>query len=491
MAASRSPGSARVAAHAAPACMPGCLLLSGVFEGPLARVELVATCDIPDLRQYGVAAYTNGASSGNNYTFGEGSLNIGQFLYLSRNDGFREFFGVEPTVLNPLNSDFALGTSGDDAFEVFFNGTVIDTFGEVGVDGTNTSWEFMDGWAYRSSGTGPDGTTFELSSWTFGNGAWKRLVDGSWNYFATNAAADSPMPIGQYSLAPLPPMIPMPRSPPCMPSPAPRPPPPPSPPPSPPSPPPPSPPPSPPAPPPATARSVALGVGYCRDASGGNPWGFAANCLDTVQECGQACEARANCAGFAFASPDTLWAQLATSAGHFNKCESGSGRCALYLGQAIATQASGDSGYVAHRLDPAPPSPPPPPLPPLPPPPPPLPPAQCDAAVLAQEYAVSDTHQCSGNHYGVCSSGACSCGQCMESCTNAVNNWGHPIVCMGWHPQVKARRFLLRLRLVVLPSWLEGWARRCAASAEASAAAWEPVVAPHARLDCHDQRRVP
>ena len=378
-----------------------------------------------------------------------------------------------------MNSDFALGTSGDDAFEVFFNGTVIDTFGEVGVDGTNTSWEFMDGWAYRSSGTGPDGTTFGLSSWTFGNGAWKRLVAGSWNYFATNAAADTPMPIGQYSLAPLPPMIPMPRSPPCMPSPAPHPPPPPSPPPSPPSPPPPSPPPSPPAAPPATARSVLLGVGYCRDSDGDDPWGFAGSCRDSVQACGQACEARANCAGFAFASPDTLWAQLATSAGHFNGCESGSGRCALYIGQAVPTQASGDVGYVAHRLDPAPPSPP---LPPLPPPPPPAQ-AQCDAAALAQEYAVSDTQQCSGDAWRECTNGACSCGQCMESCTNAVDGWGNPVVCMGWHPHVKR------------PPRASSYVCQRAGLAPAQpvgAAVWEPAAASEpvvARLDCRSQWR--
>ena len=423
--------------------MPGCLLLSGVFEGPLTGVELFAACDIPDLRQYGVTAYPNGASSGNNYTFGDGSLRVGQFLYLSRNDGFREFFGIAPTVA-PLLAwnetvlpQQALGTKGDDVFEVLFNGTVIDTFGEIGVDGTNTSWEFMDGWAYRSSATGPDGTTFALASWTFGNGAWKRLLDGSWNYFATNAAADNPMPIGQYSLAPPSPPPPTPASPPTPLSPLSTP--------------------SPPAAPPATARSVFLGVGYCRDATGYNPWGLAGSCHDSVQKCGQACEARADCACFAFASPDTLPAHL--HAGHLNGCEAGSGRCALYIGQAVATQASEDVGYVAHRLDPAPP------WPPLPPPPPRTPPAlaQCDVAVLAQEYSVSDTQQCSGNHFGVCSSGACSCGQCMESCTNAVNGWGNPIVCMGWHPQVKRPPdpSLCRLRPVVPPGWLKGWGRPC------------------------------
>ena len=118
--------------------------------------------------------------------------------------------------------------------------------------------------------------------------------------------------------------------------------------------------PPPPSPPPATTRSVALGVGYCRDASGGSSaWQINSNCLDSVQECGQAAEATANCACFAYASHDTL-----PIGSKLDGCKAaGSGRCVLYIGLAVATQASGNVGYVAHRLDPAPP------LPPLPPPP--------------------------------------------------------------------------------------------------------------------------
>ena len=109
---------------------------------------------------------------------------------------------------------------------------------------------------------------------------------------------------------------------------------------------------SPPSPPLATARSVALGVGYCRNASGSNPWSFAGSCLDTVQECGQACEATAECACFAHTSP-------AANPDSSDGCKlAGSGRCVLYTGVAIATQSSGYVGYIAHRLDPAPPSPP-------------------------------------------------------------------------------------------------------------------------------------
>ena len=114
-----------------------------------------------------------------------------------------------------------------------------------------------------------------------------------------------------------------------------------------------------PQPPPATARSVALGVGYCRDASGNNPWSTSSSCLDTVQECGQACEATTDCACFAHTSPTD-------NPENSDGCSSaGNGRCNLYIGPFIATQSSGRAGYIAHRLDP-PPRPPPSPSPPPP-----------------------------------------------------------------------------------------------------------------------------
>ena len=44
--------------------------------------------------------------------------------------------------------------SGDDAVELFLHGEVVDLFGAVGIDGTGTSWEYKQGWAYRRHATG-------------------------------------------------------------------------------------------------------------------------------------------------------------------------------------------------------------------------------------------------------------------------------------------------------------------------------------------------
>ena len=122
------------------------------------------------------------------YNLGAGSLSAGAFLYVSAEaDRFEEFFGFAPSATSGK-----VAVNGDDAVELFLDGAVVDTFGEIGTDGTNRPWEYSDGWAYRLSGTGPDGPTFQRASWTFsGTNALKSA--------ATNAVAVTPMPIGQYA----------------------------------------------------------------------------------------------------------------------------------------------------------------------------------------------------------------------------------------------------------------------------------------------------
>ena len=47
------------------------------------------------------------------------------------------------------------------------NDAVIDTFGDINVDGNGEAWEYLDGWASRVNETGPDGSTFVIANWSF------------------------------------------------------------------------------------------------------------------------------------------------------------------------------------------------------------------------------------------------------------------------------------------------------------------------------------
>ena len=61
----------------------------------------------------------------------------------------------------------------------------------MNADGTGTSWDYEDGWAYRKDGSSAG--TFDLSEWTF-SGA--NALDGT----TSNATASSPIPIVTYTI---------------------------------------------------------------------------------------------------------------------------------------------------------------------------------------------------------------------------------------------------------------------------------------------------
>ena len=166
------------------------LVLTGVFDGPLTGgvpkgVEIYVLSDIADLSLFGIGSANNGGGTdGQEFTF-TGSATAGSYIYVSNDAlGFSDFFGFTADFV-----DSSMGINGDDAVELFENGQVIDTFGDINaVPGT---WNYLDGWAYRNDDTGPDGGTFVEANWTFSG---IDVFDGQ----TTNATATTPFPIGTY-----------------------------------------------------------------------------------------------------------------------------------------------------------------------------------------------------------------------------------------------------------------------------------------------------
>ncbi|MCC1483046.1 T9SS type A sorting domain-containing protein [Winogradskyella immobilis] len=169
------------------------MLISGAFDGPLSGglpklVEIYVINDIADLSVYGFGSANNGGGTdGEELTFA-GSANAGDFIYItSEGPSVMTYFGVTADYI-----DSSANINGDDALELFFNGAVIDTFGDINTDGTGQPWEYLDGGAYRISGTGPDGSTFDINNWLF---TGPNAVDGC----TTNATCDEELPIGSFS----------------------------------------------------------------------------------------------------------------------------------------------------------------------------------------------------------------------------------------------------------------------------------------------------
>lgn len=175
------------------------LILTGVFDGPLTGgtpkgVEIFVSQNIPDLSLFGLGSANNGGGTdGEEFSFPAVIATAGTYIYVaSEATEFEVFFGFAPDFTTS-----EMGINGDDAIELFENGSVIDTFGTIDCDpnaaGTTCpEWEYTDGWAYRVDNTGPDGTNFVLANWTFSG--VNELEGGT-----TNAETTSPFPIGTYT----------------------------------------------------------------------------------------------------------------------------------------------------------------------------------------------------------------------------------------------------------------------------------------------------
>jgi len=169
------------------------LIITGIIDGPLTggipkAVELYAVNNIANLNVYGIGSANNGGGSdGEEFTFPSITIAAGSFIYVaSENDGFNNFFGFPVRYVTN-----AVSINGDDAIELFKDGNVVDVFGDISVDGTGESWEYLDGWVYRKNQTGPDGSNFIEENWTFSG---VDALDGE----TTNESASHPFPIGSY-----------------------------------------------------------------------------------------------------------------------------------------------------------------------------------------------------------------------------------------------------------------------------------------------------
>jgi hypothetical protein len=172
------------------------MVITGIFDtqveagGTWAKgAEFQATQDIPDLSIFGAGFANNGGGTdGIEVVLPAISLVEGECIIIANDSTlFFNFFGFYPTVASS-----AASINGDDAVELFENNIVIDVFGEINHTGGVLPWSYLDGWAYRKSGTGPDGTVFAIGNWTFSG-------ENAFDLVPTNASALNPFPVCTYS----------------------------------------------------------------------------------------------------------------------------------------------------------------------------------------------------------------------------------------------------------------------------------------------------
>lgn len=173
----------------------GQLMITGVMDGDgtLKVIELFALDGIAYLSDYGVGSADNGGGSdGEEFTFpSNATAAAGDFIYVvSPASNFTAFFGFTPTL---LYVDFVADIAdGNDAIELFFDGTAVDVFGDISFDiPDNEPWDYNLVWTYHLSG-GPV-NNFTLAEWTFSG---REALDGE----SKNSEAATPFPIGNFTL---------------------------------------------------------------------------------------------------------------------------------------------------------------------------------------------------------------------------------------------------------------------------------------------------
>ena len=147
------------------------LILTGVIDGDLPggipkAVVVRAEADIADMSIYGVGSANNGGGTdGEEFNFGtDGGLTtatVGDvFIIVSNGDG-ADFFNNNFSGLNVFTDGMA-SINGDDAIELFQSGAVIDTYGDIDVDGNGETWEYVDGYGIRTGGAAG---AFDQANW--------------------------------------------------------------------------------------------------------------------------------------------------------------------------------------------------------------------------------------------------------------------------------------------------------------------------------------
>lgn len=114
-------------------------------------IHLLANKDIADLSQYSIGVANNGGGTdGIEYTLPQMSVSEGDEILLAREpDKLSAYFGSCYNTFDKVFQTDAMNQNGDDAIELYKGATIIETFGDINVDGTGQTWEYSGSWAYK------------------------------------------------------------------------------------------------------------------------------------------------------------------------------------------------------------------------------------------------------------------------------------------------------------------------------------------------------
>ncbi len=154
------------------------LVIAGVSDGDLSggnpkAIIIQAGAPVADLTQWGAGSANNGnGSNGEEFTFPAGSADTGDVFVIAANADSFDFFANNFVQNFTLYLSGAANINGDDAIELFNEGSVFDTYGDINVIGDGETWDYTDGYALRTGG-GPG--AFDQANYSSNAGAFDSL----------------------------------------------------------------------------------------------------------------------------------------------------------------------------------------------------------------------------------------------------------------------------------------------------------------------------
>ena len=119
-------------------------------------VHLRALEDMADLSEYGIGIANNGGGSdGREIDFPAIGVTKGDDILLARDidvSGLAAYFGDCYNDFDHVVESGDVNFNGDDPFELYQGDIVIETYGDVELDGTGLEWEWTGTWAYKLNG---------------------------------------------------------------------------------------------------------------------------------------------------------------------------------------------------------------------------------------------------------------------------------------------------------------------------------------------------
>ena len=130
----------------------------GGSSGKVRAIHLVALRDLDNLGTYGVEIASNGAEPDPmdiEFTFPDmTTASLGDNIFIVRDvdeANAQAYFESCYSEFTVFTSD-RITQNGDDAILLYNNGIAIESFGQPGIDGSGTFWEYTNSWAYKLGG---------------------------------------------------------------------------------------------------------------------------------------------------------------------------------------------------------------------------------------------------------------------------------------------------------------------------------------------------